>query len=136
MENEIKIVENMVFDENYDGTLDKIVEYNKNEAGQIVSVSLDYDGDGTIDAKVYFEYDDGGRVVQKSIDKNVNGKIDSVAMYKYDASGNVSIHYDDNADGKVDYIETTDENGNTIIKDVRDKKQKIIETIKNVFFNK
>ena len=84
----------------------------------------------------YFEYDEQGRIVQKSMDKDSDGKIDSVAYYKYDDAGNVSVHYDDNADGKVDYIETTDENGETYIKDVRDRKQKIMETIKDVFFSK
>ena len=54
----------------------------------------------------------------------------------YDENGKITTHYDDNADGKVDYIESTDENGKTTITDVRGTVQKIAETIKNVFFTK
>ncbi len=136
MENEVKVLEGLIFDENCDGSLDNIVDYSKDAFGNILSASLDFDGDGVADSKVYFEYDDQGRMVQKSMDKNSDGKIDSVAYYKYDEAGNVSVHYDDNADGKVDYVETTDADGKTVIKDIRDKKQKIMETIKNVFFSK
>lgn len=136
MENEVKVLEGLIFDENCDGSLDNIVDYSKDEFGNVISASLDFDGDGVADSKVYFEYDEQGRIVQKSMDKDSDGKIDSVAYYKYDDAGNVSVHYDDNADGKVDYIETTDENGETYIKDVRDRKQKIMETIKDVFFSK
>ena len=69
------------------------------------------------------------------MDKNSDGKIDSVIYYEYDENGKVSAKYDDNADGKVDYVEATDENGKTIITDVRGTVQKITETIKNVFFS-
>ena len=131
-----KDLKNLLFDENEDGSLDNIVEYNKDEYGNIVAISLDFDGDGIADAKAYLEYDNMGRIVKKSMDKDSDGKIDYVVTYQYDENGKITTHYDDNADGKVDYIESTDENGKTTITDVRGTVQKIAETIKNVFFTK
>ena len=133
MENEIKILEGLIFDENCDGSLDNIVDYSKDASGNILSASLDFDGDGKADSKVYFEYDDQGRLVQKSMDKNSDGKIDSVTYYKYDNAGNLSVYYDDNADGKVDYIEYTTKYGTTKVKDVRDIKTKLENMVKDIF---
>ena len=133
-QNEVKELKNLLFDENEDGSLDNIVEYNKDEHGNIIAISLDFDGDGITDAKAYLEYDEHGKIVKKSMDKNSDGKIDYVVTYQYDENGKITTHYDDNADGKVDYVETTNENGETVITDVRGKKQKIMETIKNIFF--
>ena len=133
-EKEIKELGCLLFDENEDGSLDNIVEYNKDEFGNIIAISLDFDGDGKADAKAYLEYDELGRIIKKSMDKNSDGKIDYVVTYLYDENGKITTHYDDNADGKVDYVESTDENGKTIITDVRGKTQKIMETIKNILF--
>ena len=135
-QNEVKELGCLLFDENEDGSLDNIVEYHKDEYGNIVAISLDFDGDGVADAKAYLEYDEQGRIVKKSMDKDSDGKIDSVVYYEYDENGKASAKYDDNADGKVDYVEATDENGKTTITDVRGRTQKIMETIKNVFFTK
>ena len=69
-QNEVKELSCLLFDENEDGSLDNIVEYNKDEHGNIVAISLDFDGDGVTDAKAYLEYDEQGRIVKKSMDKN------------------------------------------------------------------
>ncbi len=132
-QNEIEELQNLLFDENDDGSLDNIVEYSKNELGQVIAVSLDFDGDNKTDAKVYLEYDETGRIIKKSTDKNHDGKIDSVVTYEYVGKSKPVIHYDDNADGKTDYIESTDEKtGEIIITDVRGRKQRIVETIKDI----
>ncbi len=89
---------------------------------------LDYNLDGTADCRVYFEYDNQNRVIRKSIDKNLSGVINSVVRYEYDREGNPTAYYDDNADGKTDYVETSDGN----IEDVRDTSQKISDTAGDV----
>ena len=135
MENsELNALKCFIFDENEDGKIDIIVEYTKDELGRIITVTLDYDNDGIPDSKIYLEYDAEGNICKKGIDKNLNGKIDSIVIFERDNQGNISVHYDDNADGKIDFIETTDENGNITIKDTRGTIQKVKETIKNVFF--
>ena len=138
MENqeELQSIKCLVFDENEDGILDNIVEFTKNGLGRVATISLDYDGDGKIDTKIYLEYNDDGSISKKCIDKNLDGKIDAIEIYSYDENGFKTVQYDDNADGKIDFIEMTDENGETIIKDKRGNTQKIVETIKNVFFSK
>lgn len=122
----------LVFDEDTDGTIDSVIEYKTNGINQIISVSLDNDDDGNVDRKIFFEYDNEGRLSKKLKDSNNNGVIDSIVIYEYDQEGNVTVHYDDNADGKVDYIETKDNNGEIVITDVRDLKQKMLETLPQI----
>ena len=132
-EGDVTSIADFVFDENDDGIIDNIVEYKTDAFGRIIEICLDYDGDNVTDSKVFFEYGIDGKINKVYKDKNHDGIIDSIATYEYDSSGNKTVYYDDNADGKVDYIEKIDENGLTVIKDVRDFKQKIKETLKDIF---
>ncbi|MBQ9245479.1 hypothetical protein IJ182_04335 [bacterium] len=122
----------LAFDENDDGTLDYIVSFQRNALGQIVEVCLDYDGDNKADSKIIFEYDALGRIIKKYKDKNHDGIIDAIETYEYDSSGNRTTKYDDNADGIIDYVETIDNEGKTVVEDVRDLKQKISDAIKDI----
>jgi len=119
----------LAFDENEDGILDDIVEFSTNEQGLVSEVLIDYNHDYRADMKIYFEYDATGRLIKKSKDKNLNGEIDSIETYEYDENGKATIIYDDNADGKADYLETPDGE----IKDLRKKKDIILERIRNIF---
>ncbi len=123
----------LIFDENFDGELDNVIEYKENEQGKICEVSLDYDKDGTADLKIFYIYDNVGRLYKKYIDSNLDGKIDSIQTFVFDENGKVTIEYDDNADGKVDYIEFENELGKTEIKDVRDIKTKLENMVKDIF---
>ncbi len=124
-------INKLVFDENDDGLLDKIVQVDRNDLGQISKVILDFEGDNIPDIAVYFEYDSLGRVITKSLDTNLDNSINKIIKYQYDDNGNYTIFYDDNADGKTDFIEKTDDQGNVRIHDVRSKTQKFSEIIKD-----
>ncbi len=122
-----------IFDENNDGSLDSIIDYKENAEGRLEEVSVDFDNDGKADAKIYFEYDASGRISKKSVDKNMSGNINYIQTYEYNENGTYSVHYDDNADGKTDFIETFDSSGNAKMEDVRSKSQKIKDSLKDIF---
>ena len=130
--NNNEILNAFAFDENNDGILDNIVGYKKDTTGKIVEVSLDYDGDNKADTKIFFEYNSDGRIIKKYIDKNFDDNIDSIEIYEYDENGNITKKYDDNADGKIDYIERINDDGELIVEDIRDLKQKVKEALTDV----
>ena len=129
---DLNAIKCLAFDENEDGVLDNIVGYKRNAQGRIVEISLDYDGDEMADSKIFFEYDLMGRILKKYTDKNHDGKIDAIVTFSYNDDGSVTKNYDDNADGKIDYVETVNKDGSSVIEDVRDLKQKIKETIQDI----
>ena len=92
--------------------------------------------DNIPDAAVFFEYSETGRVVKKSIDKNLSGVINAVVEYDYDENGNPVVLYDDDADGKIDFIERINEAGETAIDDIRSKKQKFTDILKVILGRK
>lgn len=126
----------LVFDENDDGMLDNIVSFERNEKGLVSKVLLDFDGDNTPECAVFFEYDEAGKLKKKSIDKNLSGKINAVIEYDYDENGNPIVLYDDDADGKVDFIESTNTDGGTVVDDVRSRKQKFTDILKDIIGRK
>ncbi len=131
---DIKSLEGFMLDDNEDGALDNIVGYKRDSSGRIVELSIDFDGDNMADSKIFIEYDNAGRIYKVYRDKNHDGTIDSVVIYEYGADETRTVQYDDNADGKIDYIEKIDESGLTTITDVRDFKQKFKEAFKEIFF--
>jgi|GEM_PF-6208615 len=122
----------LVFDENDDGMLDNIVSFERNERGLISKVLLDFDGDNTPECAVFLEYDEIGKLKKKSIDKNLSGKINAVVEYDYDENGNPIVCYDDDADGKIDFIERKNAEGKTVVDDIRSRKQKFTDTLKGL----
>ena len=125
-EQDAKELSKFIFDENCDGSIDTILEYKKNDKGQICELTLDTDCDDIADCKIFLEYDSIGRIERKAVDKNLSGKINSVETYEYDELGNKVIKYDDNADGKIDYMTFVSPNGYESIVDLRSVKEKII----------
>ena len=121
---ELKI---LVFDENDDGMLDNIVSFERDGAGRISKVVLDFEYDDIPDVTIYFEYDAQDRLKKKIIDKNMDGKANAVVEYDWDEQGNPIIRYDDNADGRIDFVERKDESETTHIDDVRPNTQKFTD---------
>lgn len=131
--NEIrKELEGLVFDENEDGMLDNITAFERDERGLVSKVLLDFNGDNIPEVAVYLEYDEYGRVCKKSIDKNLSGKINASVEYRYDESGNPVMVYDDNADGKIDFVEHTNSSGKVVVEDLRNKSQKFTDLLKGL----
>ncbi len=127
---ETKILAELLMDENNDGAIDKIVSVKKDGCGRVSAIYFDYNGDNEPDYRILIEYSHDGRIYKIYKDKNLDGKIDSIQIFEYNSDGTKTIHYDDNADGNVDFIEQIYEDGSTTLTDVRSFKQKLKDSIK------
>ena len=90
----------------YDGQEEepaKVVEYDRNERGDVVEQRVYEGGDGKVDRRMRAEYDGAGRRTRLVIDDNADGSPDEITKYKYDKEGNlVREAWDGGANGAVD----------------------------------
>ena len=62
----------------------------------------------------------------------MSGNINAIVEYVYDDLGNQTILYDDNADGKADFVEYKNELDNVELHDIRPKFQKFTDFLKDI----
>lgn len=97
-----------VYDNDGDGTADRIFTFAYDAAGNRILEAFDFDGDGIIERGTAATYDAAGNQTSQSYDTDGDGRPNSTNFYTYDAAGNqTSSAYDFNGDGLINSRETT-----------------------------
>ncbi|MDP8102040.1 hypothetical protein [Phocoenobacter atlanticus] len=95
-------------DQNNDGKPNSITEREYDIYGNNVKEYHDRDGNGEFEYSTTNTFDELGRVIKTDKDIGLDNKIDSTKTYEYldDVLKDYRIIYDNNADGKIDKVDT------------------------------
>ncbi len=96
------------FDDDDDGSVDRIESYARDAGGGLVRTEFDDDADGVVDrvedhVRAALDEEAAGRVERIRFDRNVNGVVDRIEVHTRNAAGDIiRTEFDDDADGIVD----------------------------------
>ncbi|NNF98043.1 MAG: hypothetical protein HKM93_01570 [Desulfobacteraceae bacterium] len=113
----IAAVSQIKYDDNANGTVDKIETITYDTNGSPTRYEEDSDANGTANSIYTYTYDANGNQIRDEEDSNANGTANSIYTNTYDANGNKTQQvYDSNANGTANsiYTNTYDANGNRI----------------------
>lgn len=92
-------------DQNYGGTIDKIIYEYYNKEGELYKTTWDENADGSIDYVSNRIFNEDGKAIGSEIDRNNDGEIDSKSFLVFDEDGNwVGTRFDHDNDGNIDTI--------------------------------
>lgn len=86
-----------------DGQIDSIERWNRNEEGQLTSITLDDNADGEIDSGTWFHYDESGLLISEVTREN--GEQTGSKLYAYSDTGSllyIDIDSEDDDDNSID----------------------------------